>query len=317
MPEFSLQDKKIWVAGHTGMVGQAILRRLEHEPCEVLKITHDELDLTRQQDTENWIESTKPDVVIIAAAKVGGIGANMNAPAEFIYQNMAIAQNVIHGAYKAGVEKLLFLGSSCIYPREAKQPITEDCLLSAPLELTNEAYAIAKIAGVKLAQFYRKQYGCDYISAMPTNLYGPNDNFDPETGHVIPALIHKIHKAKKEEIASVAIWGTGAPSREFMHVDDLADALVHVLKQYSSENPINIGSGEELSIMETAKLIQDIIGYDGELVYNSLKPDGVPRKILDSSKLYGLGWKPTIALKEGLEQTYTWYCDALSHDKAR
>lgn len=316
MAEFSLQGKKIWVAGHNGLVGSALLRRLAREECEIITAAHDALDLTRQSDTEEWMAGHKPDAVILAAAKVGGIGENSGHPAEFIYQNLAIAQNVIHAAYRNNVRKLLFLGSSCIYPRMAAQPIPEDALLTGPLEPTNEAYAIAKIAGLKMAQFYRAQYECDFISAMPTNLYGPGDHFNARSSHVIPALMHKMHSAKMENNPSVDIWGSGKPMREFLHVDDLADALVFVLQHYSDAPPVNIGSGEEVSIAKLAEMVRDVCGYAGELVYDPLKPDGTPRKILDCSRLQTMGWRASIPLSQGLVETYEWYAQECCHNEA-
>lgn len=316
MAEFSLQGKKIWVAGHSGLVGSALLRRLTRERCEVITATHSTLDLTRQSDTEEWMAGHRPDAVILAAAKVGGIGANSEQPAEFIYQNLAIAQNVIHAAYRGNVQKLLFLGSSCIYPREAAQPITEDALLTGPLEPTNEAYAVAKIAGMKMAQFYRAQYGCDFISAMPTNLYGPGDHFNARSSHVIPALMHKMHIAKMKNSPHVEIWGSGKPMREFLHVDDLADALVFMLQHYSDVAPVNIGSGEEVSIATLADMVRDVCGYDGELVYDALRPDGTPRKMVDCSRLQAMGWKASIPLSLGLAETYGWYLSGRSHNEA-
>lgn len=304
---FDLRGKTIWVAGHSGLVGSAVCRRLQAEECDVLIVSHAELDLTRQAETEDWINQAKPDAVILAAARVGGIGANMDEPADFLSQNLAIAQNVVQGAYKAGVSKLLFLGSSCLYPKDAEQPIPEGALLSGPLEPTNEGYAIAKIAGVKLAQLYRKQYGCDFISAMPTNLYGPGDTYDAHRSHVIPALIHKMHMAKIKGEPSVEIWGSGKPMREFLYADDLADALVFLLKHYSDESPVNIGSGQEVSIRELVDLISSAVGYEGEPVYNSSKPDGVLRKCLDCTKLNAMGWKAQTLLSDGLKQAYDSY----------
>ncbi|MWV26959.1 NAD-dependent epimerase/dehydratase family protein [Erythrobacter sp. GH3-10] len=294
--------RKVYVAGHRGMVGSALVRRLEGEGCHVLTAPR-ETDLREQALVRQWFKENAPDVVILAAAKVGGIWANDNAPAEFLYDNLAIEMNVIDAARENAAEKLLFLGSSCIYPRDAPQPMAEDALLTGPLESTNEWYAIAKIAGIKLCQAYRRQYGCDFISAMPTNLYGPGDNFDLATSHVLPALIRKAHEARIGQ-GDFTVWGTGSPLREFLHVDDFADACVHLLKTYSGEVPVNVGSGQEVSIRELAKLVADIVGSAGELVFDGTKPDGTPRKLLDSSYLAGLGWTPKITLAQGIASTY-------------
>lgn len=301
---YDLAGKKIWIAGHTGMVGQTIHRALLYESCEILTVLRDELDLRDQTATANWIAENKPDIIILAAATVGGIGANAAHPAEFLHDNLMIETNVIHAAYINKVEKLLFLGSSCIYPRNADHPITETALLSGPLETTNEAYAIAKIAGIKLCQTYRKQYGCDFIAAMPCNLYGPGDHFNENTSHVIPALILKAHQARLENSEQLIIWGTGTPLREFLYVEDLAEALIHTLKHYSSEDIINIGSGQEVSIAELSQKIADIAGYHGPIIFDSSKPDGTPRKIMDSSKIMQAGWHPKISLDKGLTLTY-------------
>ncbi len=311
LPElkYTLEGKRIWVAGHRGMVGSALLRRLQQENCEVLTVSRTELDLTRQTDVENWLTTNKPQAVIIAAAKVGGIHANNIYPAEFLYQNLMIEANIIHAAYQTGIEKLLFLGSSCIYPKFANQPIEESELLTGELEPTNEPYAIAKIAGIKLCESYRKQYGCDFISAMPTNLYGPGDNFDLETSHVIPALIRKAHEAKQAGDKSMTIWGTGSPRREFMHVDDLADALIFLMKSYSENQHINIGSGKDISILELTRLINDTTGFCGEIILDTTKPDGTPKKLMRSNKLKNLGWQPNISLEDGLGHTYNWFTE--------
>jgi len=309
---YPLDNKRIWVAGHRGMVGSALLRRLKREPCEILTASRHTLDLTRQSETEAWLMENRPDVAVIAAAKVGGIHANNSEPAHFLYNNLTIETNAIHGAYKAGVQKLLFLGSSCIYPKLAPQPMPEECLLESQLEPTNQWYAIAKIAGIKLCQAYRQQYGVDFISAMPTNLYGPGDNFDLLSSHVAPALIAKMHRAKLDRADSVEIWGSGRPKREFLHVDDLADACIHLLKTYSAALHINIGSGEDLSIAELAATIQRIVGFEGQLVYNPEQPDGTPRKLLDISRLKAMGWAPTIALEDGLAHAYRWYQDEVA-----
>ena len=309
-PIFHLNGKNIWVAGETGMVGQAILRQLRVEDCTILSAPHDILDLTRQSETYDWLAVNKPDVVIVAAAKVGGIGANAAEPAAFLQENLAIAQNVIHGAYQADVQKLLYLGSSCIYPKLAKQPIKEEALLTGALEPTNEGYALAKIAGLKLCRFYRQQYGCDYISAMPANLYGPYDRFDAEKSHVIPAMILKLYQAKISGDKKVILWGTGNPLREFLYVDDLAKALIHTLKFYSDEKPINIGSGKEISIKKISDLVCEVVGYKGEIEFDLSKPDGSPRKLLDSRKINDLGWKAETPLKQGLLASYKWFLES-------
>lgn len=306
-PEFDLADKKIWIAGETGMVGHAALQRLHHENCIILSAPHEELDLTRQSATMEWLADHKPDVIIMAAARVGGIGANKAAPAGFLYENLAMAQNVIHGAYKTGVSKLLYLGSSCIYPKMAPQPIREDALLSGPLEPTNEAYAIAKIAGLKLCQYYKQQYGCNFISAMPCNLYGPHDTFEAQNSHVIPAIMLKLHEAKIKNEAEVILWGTGTALREFLYVEDLADALIHLLEYYDGDDPVNIGSGDEISIADLSLKIKEIVGYEGEIVFDPAQPDGTPRKLLDSSRMNDLGWHATTSLDLGLQNTYEWF----------
>lgn len=301
---FPLDGRTIWVAGHRGMVGSAIVRRLESEPCRVLVTSRQDVNLTRQADVERWLAANRPDAVVIAAAKVGGILANQTYPAEFLYENLAIEANIIHAAHTAGVGRLLFLGSSCIYPKLAPQPITESALLTGPLEPTNEWYAIAKIAGIKLAEAYRRQYGRDYISAMPTNLYGPGDNYDLAASHVIPALIRKAHEAKLAGQREMVIWGTGTPRREFLHADDCADALVYILQVYSEDEHINVGSGEDLPILELARLIAKVVGFTGEIVTDTSKPDGTPRKLMSGAKLSRLGWRPRIALDDGLASTY-------------
>ena len=304
---YSLAGKRVWVAGHRGMVGSALLRRLQSENCEVITTTREELDLVRQDQVEKWMADEQPDAVFVPAAKVGGILANDNYPAEFIYQNLMIETNIIHAAHLAGVEKLLFLGSSCIYPKMASQPISEDALLTGPLEPTNEWYAIAKIAGIKLCQAYRRQYGCDFISAMPTNLYGPGDNFDLMYSHVLPALMRKAHEAKMRGDISMTIWGSGKPRREFLHVDDAADALVYLMKNYSQEGHINVGYGEDISIMELARLVAKTVGFEGDILGDESKPDGTPRKLMLSEKLSTMGWQPEINLAEGISSTYKWY----------
>ena len=304
---FALKGRRVVVAGHRGMVGAACVRRLASEQCEVLIATRDEADLRRQDATEAWMQQAKPDVVIVAAATVGGILANSTRPAEFIYDNLAIETNLIEAARKAGVAKLLFLGSSCIYPKFAEQPMREDALLTGALEPTNEWYAIAKIAGIKLCQAYRLQHGCEFISAMPTNLYGPGDNYDLQSSHVVPAMIRKIDTAKRDGRDSVEIWGSGKPRREFLHVDDLADALVHLLKHYSGESHVNVGTGSDVTIAELADTVARVVGWRGRFAYDATKPDGTPRKLLDVSLLASLGWRAKIGLEEGLRDAYGWY----------
>ncbi|MGH1480280.1 MAG: GDP-L-fucose synthase family protein [Geminicoccales bacterium] len=313
--KFSIRGKRVWVAGHNGMVGSALVRRLDDEDCTILTAPKDVCDLTRQDQVEAWLDKERPEVALIAAAKVGGILANDQYPATFLYDNMMIEANAIHGCFKVGVQKLLFLGSSCIYPKFAPQPMKEECLLESQLEPTNQWYAMAKIVGVKLCQAYRKQYGADFISGMPTNLYGPGDNFDLLTSHVAPALVAKMHQAKKAGASEVEIWGSGKPRREFLHVDDLADACIHLLKVYSDDMHINIGCGEDLSIGELAQRIQGVVGFEGRLRYNSARPDGTPRKLLDISRLKALGWEPRISLDVGLRDAYRWYRDQVA-DKA-
>lgn len=299
------KSDKIYVAGHRGMVGSAIVRRLQAQGFHNLVLrTSSELDLTNQQATAQFFAAEKPDYVFLAAAKVGGIVANNTYRAQFIYENLMIQTNVIHQSYLHGVKKLLFLGSSCIYPKFAPQPLKEEYLLTGPLEPTNEPYAIAKIAGIKMCDAYRAQYGCNFIAVMPTNLYGPNDNYDLETSHVLPALLRKIHFAKVHHLPEVEIWGTGTPRRELMHVDDLADACLFLMKHYNQSGLINVGTGEDISISELAKLICQIVGYEGKLHYNSSKPDGTPRKLLDVSRLHALGWHHRISLPEGISQVY-------------
>lgn len=307
MNGLDLAGKRIFIAGSGGMVGGALWRRLEREGCLLLMASRHDMDLRRQMEVERWFRIYRYDALIIAAATVGGILANDTRPAEFLYDNLAIAANLIEAAKETGIPKVLFLGSSCIYPREAPQPIFEDSLLSGPLEPTNEWYAVAKIAGVKLCQAYRRQYGCDFISAMPCNLYGPGDNFDLQSSHVVPALIAKCHRAKVRGDSSVEVWGSGAPRREFLHVDDLADALVLLLKEYSGEPPVNIGCGQDIAIAQLAYLVGEAVGYRGAFVFDRSRPDGTPRKLLDSSRINALGWEPRIGLKEGLADAYAWY----------
>jgi GDP-L-fucose synthase len=312
---FDLAGKRIWVAGHRGMVGSAVVRRLAREGAgEILTAGRDDADLRRQTDVEAWMKNARPDVVVLAAAKVGGILANDSFPAEFLYDNLMIEANIIHTAAQVGVEKLLFLGSSCIYPKLAPQPITEDALLTGPLEPTNEWYAIAKIAGIKLCQAYRKQYGHDFISAMPTNLYGPGDNYDLQTSHVIPALLRKAHEAKHAGAATMTVWGSGTPRREFMHVDDLADALVFLLKGYSGDAHVNVGSGTDVTIADLARLVCDAAGFRGTLVFDASKPDGTPRKLMDGSKLQAMGWQAGISLEQGLAATYDYFTHGAAAD---
>ncbi len=299
---------RIFVAGHRGLVGGAIVRRLTREgSTNIITRTHAELDLTDQAAVYAFFEATKPEYVFLAAAKVGGILANNTTPADFIRENLLIQTNAIDAAYRAGVKKLLFLGSSCIYPKLAPQPLKEEYLLTGPLEPTNDAYAVAKIAGIQMVKSYRRQYGFNGISLMPTNLYGPEDNFDLTTSHVLPALIRKIHEAKLADAPSVTVWGTGTPRREFLHVDDLADAAVFLMDIYDSEEIINVGVGDDVSIAELTALICEVVGYQGEVVYDTSKPDGTPRKLLDVTKLFDLGWRPTIPLREGVAATYAWY----------
>ena len=306
---YSLKGKRVWVAGHRGMVGSALVRRLANEDCEVITAGRETVDLLRQQAVEAWMEDRRPDAVFLAAGKVGGIHANASLPAEFIYNNLMIEANIIHSAHLCGVEKLLFLGSSCIYPKLAPQPLSEDALLSGPLEPTNEWYAVAKIAGIKLCEAYRKQYGEDFISAMPTNLYGPGDNFDLVSSHVAAALLVKTHKAKMAGDTEIEIWGTGTPKREFLHVDDLADGLVFLMQNYSDATHINVGSGDEVTIRELAQAIGEAVGYMGEYTYDATKPDGTPRKLMDSARIHGLGWRAPTKLKDGMARTYAWFLE--------
>ena len=301
---FDLAGKRVFVAGHTGMAGSAIVRRLRQEPCTVLVADHRELDFTRQDQIERHLSATQPDVVIMAAGRVGGILANDKYPANFLAENLAMALNCIHVSYLVGVRKLLFLGSSCIYPKFAKQPMSEDQLLTGELEPTNEWYAIAKIAGIKLCQAYRRQYGSDFISVMPTNLYGPGDNYHPEHSHVVAALIRRFHQAKVTNAPTVVVWGTGAPRREFLYVDDFADACVFVLKNYSGSQFVNIGYGKDQTIAEFARTVAEVVGFRGEIVYDTSKPDGMPRKLLDVSRLSAMGWKAKVSLREGLKKAY-------------
>jgi GDP-L-fucose synthase len=312
---YDLTDKRVWVAGHRGLVGGAIARRLADEPCEVLTAGRERADLRRQAEVEDWMAEARPHAVVLAAAKVGGILANDRYPADFIQDNLQMETNVIAAAQRLSVEKLVFLGSSCIYPKHAEQPLTEDALLTGPLEPTNEWYAIAKIAGIKLCQAHRRQHGCDFVSAMPTNLYGPGDNFHPDHSHVIPALIRRFHEAKVNGDSQETVWGTGKPMREFLYVDDCADAVVHILKRYSGERHLNVGTGTDVTIAELAETVRRVVGFQGELVWDTSKPDGTPRKLLDVSRIEALGWRARTDLETGLAKTYDWY---LRHiDRAR
>jgi GDP-L-fucose synthase len=306
---YPLAGKRVWVAGHGGMVGSALVRRLAREDCTILTAARGEVDLRRASDVEAFMEKVRPQTIFLAAARVGGIVANDSRPASFLYDNLMIAGNVIEAARKYKVEKLLNLGSTCVYPKFAPQPIPEEALLTGPLEPTNQWYAIAKIAAIKLCDAYRRQYGCDFISAMPTNLYGPNDNFDLEASHVIPALVAKFDQAKDERRPEVVIWGTGTPRREFLHVDDCADALVHLMIHFSGEGPINVGTGEDITIRELAETISGIGKYSGRLVFDSSRPDGTPRKLTDVTRLRKLGWRARITLADGLAQTYRWFSE--------
>ena len=299
-----LAGRRVWVAGHRGMAGSAIVRRLQSENCDVLTVGRDQLDLVRQSEVEAWMSTHRPDVVFLAAAKVGGVYGNTLFPAQFLYENMMIEANIIEAAHRTGVAKLIFLGSTCIYPKMAPQPKPEAALLTGPLEPTNEWYAIAKIAGIKLCQAYRRQYGCNFIAAQPTNLYGPGDNYDLQTSHVLPALLRKAHEAKFSGSATLSVWGSGTPRRELLHVDDLADALVFLAKTYNDEEHVNIGSGDELTIRALAELVAEITGFAGDLVFDPSKPDGTPRKLADISKLSALGWKSSIPLRQGIAAVY-------------
>jgi GDP-L-fucose synthase len=316
------RNSRIYVAGHRGLVGSALVRHLESEGfANILTATREQVDLRDQSEVSHWFKANRPEYVFLVAGTVGGILANSTRPAEFIYDNLMIHGTVVHSAYESGATKLLYLGSSCIYPREAKQPITEDELLTGPLETTNEWYAIAKIAGIKLCQAYRKQYGCDFISAMPTNLYGPGDNFNLTSSHVIPALMRKFHDARVESTQAgspntVTVWGTGAAYREFLHVDDLAAACLFLMEHYDDDSHINVGTGVDLSIRELAETIREVVNPDAELVWDTSKPDGTPRKLLDVSRLRALGWAPRVELRDGLTSTYQWFLDQIATDGA-
>jgi GDP-L-fucose synthase len=307
MSNFDLTGKRVWVAGHRGMVGSAIARRLKREPCEIVTATRSELDLLCQEEVHKWLAAQRIDAVFVAAAKVGGILANMTRPAEFLYENLVIETNVIDAARRAGVKKLLFLGSSCIYPRLAQQPMREEALLTGALEPTNEWYSIAKIAGIKLCQAFRRQYGCDFISLMPTNLYGPGDRYDTEGGHVVAALIMKIHAAKMANSATVELWGSGTPRREFLFSEDLADACVFVMKNYSDEMFLNVGTGRDMTVLELAESIAGIVGWKGTFTFDLSRPDGMPHKVMDVSRLREMGWSAPTDFETGMKEAYRWY----------
>ena len=310
------KNAKIYVAGHRGLVGSAIVRNLEQKGYHnIVCRTHHELDLKSQQKVQEFFEAEKPEYVVLAAAKVGGINANNTMPAEFAYENMQIQCNVIHSAHVYGVKKLLFLGSTCIYPKMAPQPIPEDALLTGPLEETNEAYAIAKISGLEMCKFYKRQYGDDFISCMPTNLYGPHDNYDLSNSHVLPAMIRKFHEAKINNMPSVELWGTGTPLREFLYVDDMADACVYLLENYSGEQHVNIGTGKEVTIKQLAETVKRTVGFDGDIIWNKDMPDGTPRKLTNVDKLHGLGWHHKVDLDEGVKLAYDWFADNVQEAK--
>jgi GDP-L-fucose synthase len=306
---YLLTDKKVWVTGHRGLVGDAVRRRLADEGCEILTATREDLDLRRQRDVEDWMAAHKPQVIVGAAATVGGILANDTRPGEFLYDNTAIELNVIEAARKLKVEKLLFISSACVYPREAAQPMVEDALLTGPLEPTNQWYSVAKIAGMMMCQAYRRQYGCDFISATPANIFGMGDNFDLASGHVVPALMRRAHEAKLRNLPELSVWGSGNQRREFMFVDDLADALVFLLQRYSGEQHVNVGIGGDVSIREMSESIARTVGYQGRLVFDTSKPDGMPRKFLDSRRLQAMGWRPKTAIEDGLRLTYRWFTE--------
>jgi GDP-L-fucose synthase len=316
MISFDLQGKRVWVAGHRGMAGSAIVRRLEREKCELVTVSRADLDLRIQSDVHAWTAANKIDAVFLAAATVGGILANATRPAEFLYENLVIETNVIHAARDAGVKKLLFLGSSCIYPRLAAQPMREEALLTGELEPTNEWYAIAKIAGIKLCQAFRRQYGCDFVSVMPTNLYGPGDRYDAEGGHVVAALIMKVHAAKRENRSTVELWGSGTPRREFLYTEDLADACVFVMKNYSGEMFLNVGTGRDMTILELAESIARVADWQGTFTFDRSKPDGTPRKVMDVSRLRDLGWSANTEFETGLKEAYRWYVENVAEGSA-
>jgi GDP-L-fucose synthase len=308
-PLFSLRGRRVWVAGHRGLVGKALVRRLEREGCELQTVDRAAVDLRRQQPTEDWVAGRRPEVIFLAAAKVGGIAANQRSPGDFLYDNLAIQTNVLEAARRAGVAKVISLGSSCVYPRLAQQPMAEQELLTGPLEPTNQWYAVAKIAGLRLGQALRQQHGLDVITVLPTNLYGPGDHFELESSHVVPAMIRKVHEAKLAGAAETPLWGTGSPRREFLHVDDCADGLIFLAQRYSSDEHINLGVGSDVSIRELAELVARAVGYEGRFVYDTSRPDGPPRKLLDVSRLTALGWRPKIELEAGLRETYRWFVE--------
>ena len=310
--KFSLEGKRVWVAGHRGMIGSALVRRLMQENCTILSVDRNRLDLRDQKATDNWMNEAKPEVVFLAAATVGGILANKTLPAEFLFNNLVIETNVIHSAYRAGTKKLMFLGSNCTYPTKATQPILEECLLTGRLEPTNQWYAVAKIAGIKLCQAYRRQYGCDFVVVQPASAYGPGDNFSEESSHVISGLMKKAHESKINNFETMHVWGTGTPFREYIYVDDLADALIFLIKFYSEELHINVGTGAEVSISALANLISETVGYRGKIEFDQSKPDGMKRKLLSSETLKKLGWKPKTDLNNGLKEMYAWYLDSLN-----
>ncbi|MEZ2332675.1 GDP-L-fucose synthase family protein [Mesorhizobium sp. RCC_202] len=314
---FDLKGKRVFVAGHRGMVGSALVRRLASEDCEILTVPRSELDLLDQAGVRRWMADRRPDAVVMAAAKVGGILANDSLPVDFLYENLVVQNNVIEAAFRSEVRKLLFLGSSCIYPKLAPQPIQEDALLTGPLEPTNEWYAVAKIAGLKLCQAYRRQYGVDYISAMPTNLYGPGDNFDLNSSHVVPALMRKADAARRTGQKTLQVWGSGRPMREFLHVDDAADAFVWLLKNYAGDSHLNIGCGEDVTIAELARTVVSVVGADADIIFDATKPDGTPRKLMDVSRLFATGWRPRYSLRSGLEQTYAWFLEHVETGQIR
>ncbi len=308
---YALRGKRVWVAGHGGLVGAALVRRLAAEECEILVAPREQWDLRVPDQVDKWMGEARPHAIFLAAARVGGIYANASRPVDFMYDNLMIQSNVVHAAHRHGIEKLMFLGSACVYPRLAHQPICEDALLSGPLEPTNQWYAVAKIAGIKLCQAYRQQHGADFISVMPTNLYGPGDNFDPIQSHVVPALIGKVHDAKVAGAPLITVWGTGRALREFLHVDDAADGMVFLMKHYSSQEIVNLGSGREITIAELAELVCRVVGFRGSIHFDRTKPDGTPRKVVDVTRLKALGWQARIPLEDGLESTYRWYLDRL------
>lgn len=310
---FPLVGKRIWVAGHKGMVGSALVRRLQSENCEILTVDSAALDLRRQQPVEDWVKANRPDAIVLAAAKVGGIHANNSYPGEFLHDNLAIQTSVMDAARQADVAKLLFLGSVCIYPKHAPQPVREESLLTGPLEPTNQWYAIAKISGLMMAQAYRRQYACDFISAQPANLYGPGDNFSPTGSHVLPALIRRADEARRDGADSLTIWGTGTPRREFLHVDDCADALVFLLKHYSGESQINIGTGEDIAILDLARMVAEVVGFTGVIQTDPSRPDGTPARLMSAEKMAAMGWHARIGLHEGIAATYRWYRDNIDY----